>query len=91
MDLMKTILKYAVRFRKIYRKRFAATEIASIVKDMMGSDCLSTLKGPPSHQYSPASTILLEPRNVPALMKSLTCYDAGSKSLSISLIDIVGL
>lgn len=89
MDLLKTILNFAIEFVKEYNKKSVVTRIVYIMKDVVQSDFLTEKSPQAFYQYMQVARMLLGHGSVLALMESLTGNDAGSKRLGISHLSVL--
>lgn len=89
--LMKKILNFASVFEKKHNKTLLSTHIVYIVKNMMRSEILTETSTWSSYQCYLVAKIMLDHSSVLPHVKSLNTEDAGSKSMSISTMDDIGV
>lgn len=91
VDLLKTILKFAVTFEKDYNKIFVATRIVDIVKGMIDSAFPTGTSVQSYYIYMRVAKITLRHVRVLPWVKTLNTDDPGSNSIGISYSDDIRL
>lgn len=83
VNLMKTVMNFAVTFEKCYGEKFVATSTLDTVKDMIGSHFLKIMRSLSYYRYDRVAKKILKHESILALVESQHDDTAVSKRLGI--------
>lgn len=89
VDIVKTILQFSIPFKKICSKKFVSARTVDIVRDIMGSECLTGMLSWSYYRYIWVFKIILRYESVPSQVESLNSDDTGLKRLEIFHVAVI--
>lgn len=69
LNLVKTVLNFAIAFEKEYDEKFVATGVVDIAKDMIGSDILTRMCSQYYYRNIQIAKMFMRNESIPDLVK----------------------